>query len=163
MKIRGMGLAMVVLWMAVAGARAEQGWGVGMILGEPTGVTVKKWLGPERALDAAAAWSFSENDSFQFHADYLIHKYIAWKTEEAAGRLPVYFGVGARVKMQERHGGRGRNDHDTLLGVRVPFGLAYLFPKAPVELFAELVPILDVFPDTDLDVNAAIGARYTFR
>jgi hypothetical protein len=32
-----------------------------------------------------------------------------------------------------------------------------------VEFFAELVPILDVVPDTDADLNASIGARYYFK
>ena len=43
--------------------------GAGIIVGEPTGLSFKHWMSRERAVDAAAAWSFSENDSFQSEFD----------------------------------------------------------------------------------------------
>ena len=134
-------------------ARGETGLGIGVIIGEPTGISIKKWIGETRAVDAAAAWSFSKNESFQLHADYLIHNFSLLKLEDLEGRLPVYYGVGCRIKL----------DEDALIGIRVPFGISYLFADAPVDLFIEIVPILDVAPDTDLDINAAIGVRYYFR
>lgn len=144
-------------------ARGENGLGVGVIIGEPTGVSIKKWIGETRAVDAAAAWSFSEHESFQFHADYLIHNFLLLQPKDFKGRLPVYFGVGGRIKLNDLNGGKGRNDEDALVGIRIPFGISYLFADAPVDLFAEVVPILNVAPDTDLDINAAIGARFYFR
>lgn len=148
-----------------AGVRAEsdQGLGLGVILGEPTGISVKKWISDEHAIDAAIAWSFSENDSFQFHADYLIHNFGLLKTDAAVGRLPVYYGIGGRVKLRDNNNDRGRNNDDTLIGVRVPFGISYIFAHAPLDIFAEIVPIFDVVPDTDFDINAAIGIRFYFR
>jgi hypothetical protein len=71
------------------------------------------------------------------------------------GRLPFYYGIGGRIKFAE-------NNNDDFIGVRVPFGLAYIFATAPVDIFFELVPILDLAPDTDFDFNAALGARYFF-
>lgn len=156
-------MMMVTLLMVSAGAWAEDGIGVGVILGEPTGISVKKWIGKDRAIDAAAAWSFSENDSFQFHADYLVHNFGLLNTGSVGGRLPAYFGVGGRLKLQNGDNDKGRNNHNALLGVRVPFGISYLFSKAPVDIFAEIVPVLDVAPDTHFGLNGAIGARYYFR
>lgn len=146
-----------------SGARAEEGVGLGIILGEPTGVSAKAWINKEHAIDAAAAWSFSENASFQLHADYLIHNFGLLKTGDIGGRLPIYFGIGGRLKLEDHDNVNGRNSDDALLGVRIPFGIAYLFAKAPVEVFAEIVPILDLVPDTDFDMNGAIGARFYFR
>ena len=37
----------------------EKDFGVGAILGEPTGVSLKKWLGARTAIDGALAWSFA--------------------------------------------------------------------------------------------------------
>jgi hypothetical protein len=156
-------IAIAMMWAAMASAAGMEGLGVGIIVGEPTGLSLKKWIRPRHAIDAAAAWSFSENDSFQFHADYLIHHFGITDIRPDEGRVPFYLGVGGRVKLKERNEGRGRNDHDTLVGLRIPFGVAWLFAKAPVELFAEIVPILDVVPDTNFDINGAIGARYYFR
>jgi hypothetical protein len=48
-------------------------------------------------------------------------------------------------------------------GIRVPVGVSYLFAHEPIDLFLEVVPIMDVTPATDLSVNASLGARYYFR
>ena len=157
------GIVMVALLMVATGVRAESGFGVGIILGEPTGISLKKWLSHDTAIDAAAAWSFSENDSFQFHADYLIHNFGLLKTGSAGGKLPVYYGIGGRIKLHNNDNWHGRNNDEALLGLRIPFGISYLFAKAPVDIFAEIVPILDVVPDTHFDLNGAIGARFYFR
>ena len=155
MKIVHVAFVLFALVFGMTEARGENGLGVGVIVGEPTGISIKKWIGETRAVDAAAAWSFSENESFQFHADYLIHNFslIQPKDLDLNGRLPVYFGVGCRIKL----------DEDALVGIRIPFGISYLFADAPVDLFVEVVPILDLAPDTDLDINAAIGVRFYFR
>jgi len=154
---------LLMILLVVAGVRAEDGVGIGVILGEPTGISVKKWLSNEHAIDAAAAWSFSENDSFQLHADYLFHDYGILRAGDIGGRLPLYVGVGARLKFQNDDDKNGRNDDDALFGIRIPFGISYVIAKAPVDMFAEIVPILDLAPDTELDINAAIGARFYFR
>ena len=71
------------------------------------------------------------------------------------GRLPFYYGVGGRIKLRE-------GDRDDNVGIRVPFGLAYLFENSRFELFFELVPILDLAPSTDVEFNGAVGFRYRF-
>jgi hypothetical protein len=163
MKTRVAAIVMFTVFMAGSVAGAEDGFGIGIIAGEPTGISFKKWLSHDTAIDAAAAWSFSENTSFQFHADYLIHNFGVLKSAVPEGRLPVYFGIGGRIKLQNHGNDHNRNDHDALLGVRIPFGISYLFAKAPVDVFAEIVPVLDVVPDTKLDLNGGIGARFYFR
>jgi hypothetical protein len=40
--------------------------------------------------------------------------------------------------------------------------LTYIFQSAPVDIFFEVVPILDLVPDTEFDLNAALGARFFF-
>ena len=152
MKIVHVAFVLFALVFGMTEARGENGLGVGVIVGEPTGISIKKWIGETWAVDAAAAWSFSGNESFQFHADYLIHNFFLRLPKDFIGRLPVYYGVGCRIKL----------DEDALVGIRIPFGISYLFAHAPVDLFVEVVPILDVTPDTDLDINAAIGVRFYF-
>ena len=163
MNARKTAIAWMTLSMALATAKAEEGLGLGVILGEPTGISAKLWVHPSQAIDAAAAWSFTENHSFQFHADYLFHAFDVLKVDPALGRLPLYWGVGGRVKLQNHDYHQGRNNDDELLGVRFPVGMSLLFAKMPMDLFAEIVPILDVVPDTDFALNGAIGARFYFR
>lgn len=122
-----------------------------MIIGEPTGVNFKYHINQVNAIDTTA-WSLSDKKKFHIQADYLFHNYDLIKVSQ--GQLPVFFGVSGRVKF--------RQDEKDSLGVRVPFGLAYYFANAPVDIFAEIVPVLELVPDTDVDLEGAIGARFWF-
>lgn len=149
------------LLLAAGAARAQDDFGIGVILAEPTGLSAKLWLNENEAIDAAAAWSFSDYSSFQFHADYLMHRFDLFRNvDTTVGRPALYFGAGGRLKLGEDNG-RG-NDADDRLGVRVPVGMTYLFAQAPFDVFGEVVPVLDIAPDTELDFNAAIGGRFYF-
>lgn len=143
-------------------AQAQQeGFGVGIIVGEPTGLSLKGWLNNTRAIDAGLAWSFSENDSLHLHGDYLIHDFNMLRPTDLKGRVAVFYGIGGRIKFEDGDDA-GRNRNDTLVGVRIPVGVNYYFPSSPVELFGEFVPVLDFVPDTDFDLNLAIGGRFYF-
>jgi hypothetical protein len=137
--------------MVIAGSVAAQGtFGLGVIVGEPTGVSGKLWLTERTAIDGAAAWSFSGDSALHLHADYLFHNFDLIDVEK--GQFPVYFGVGGRVKFES----------ESKIGIRIPVGIAYLMEDAPIDFFFELVPLLDLIPDTDFAFNAAIGVRYFF-
>jgi hypothetical protein len=47
--------------------------------------------------------------------------------------------------------------------VRLPVGLEYLFQRAPLDLFVEVVPVLDLTPESTVNVSASIGTRYFFQ
>jgi hypothetical protein len=126
------------------------GVGVGIILGEPTGLSAKLWLTEKTAVDGAVAWSMWDQSALHVHADFLVHSFNLINVSK--GQLPLYFGIGARVKL----------GHDPWIGVRVPVGLAYLFGSAPLDIFFEVVPILDLIPGTAFHFNSAIGVRYFF-
>lgn len=138
-------------------AFAQDQFGMGVILGEPTGLSVKYWLDDDTAIDGAAAWSFWDHDGFQLHGDYLWHDFNLLEAGGLSGELPVYYGLGARLKFEDE-----RRHDDTLFGIRVPLGISYLFAEAPFDLFAEIVPILDLAPDVELELNAAVGMRFYF-
>jgi len=128
----------------------DKNFGLGIILGEPTGVSAKLWTSSENAFDFAAAWSFKGHGHLLLQADYVWH--IFRLIPVSSGKLPFYVGVGGRVVLAD----------DPLIGVRVPLGLDYMFSNAPVDIFVELVPILDLAPETDFDFGGGIGARYWF-
>ncbi|MCW8804717.1 MAG: hypothetical protein OQK57_09980 [Ignavibacteriaceae bacterium] len=128
----------------------SNGIGVGLIVGEPTGISGKYWTGSTTAFDAGLAWSFIDENAFQIHADYIFHNMRMITIPD--GKLPFYYGIGARLKTAT----------DVQLGVRVPLGLAYIFQNAPIDIFIEVVPILDLLPKTDFQISVALGARYFF-
>ena len=128
-------------------------FGAGPLLGEPMGVSVKFWLSQTTAIDGGAGWSFWDPDGFQLHGDFLFHKFDLFHVGK--GELPLYFGVGGRVKFVE-HG-------DNRAGIRGPVGVSYLFPDSHWELFVEVAPVLDLAPSTRLECNGGVGLRYYFR
>lgn len=136
-------------------AAADYGTGLGVIVGEPTGVSAKLWLGDMMAVDAAAAWSVSRYAALHVHADVLYHNFELLKV--TSGSLPAYVGVGGRFKVA-----RGEDDK-ARIGLRVPLGLEYLFDGLPLGAFLEVAPVLDLVPGTQFDVNGGLGARWYFR
>jgi hypothetical protein len=130
--------------------------GLGIMLGEPTGLSFKFWSSQTTAFDAGAAWSFVNGHFFQIHGDFLLHNFNLLKVD--TGRMSLYYGAGARLKF----GSNDTNGSETTLSLRVPIGLAYEFDKTPVELFLEVVPMLDLIPSTEVQMAGAVGFRYYF-
>lgn len=145
-------IPIVFLILFFTGAvNAQSGrFGIGIIAGEPTGLSLKYKLSENNAIDAAAAWSFLKEAAFHVHADYLFHDYGLITINK--GKLPFYYGIGARLKLSEK----------SRAGVRVPLGLAYEFANSPVDIFLEVVPLLDLAPSTELNLNGAVGVRFYF-
>ena len=132
-----------------AGAQTT-GFGLGVILGEPSGISGKSWLNQRSAIDGGLSWSFRGDGSFHIHADYLWHFHDAVESTE---RFVPYVGIGGRLATTS----------DAVIGVRIPVGLLWWPKGAPVDVFVEIVPILDLAPATEFHGNGGIGARYYFQ
>ncbi|RMH79259.1 MAG: hypothetical protein D6681_19235 [Calditrichaeota bacterium] len=151
-------MAMVLLGSVLLGegvaARSlpggRTGFGLGILIGEPTAIIGKKWLTSSTALIGAAGWSFGQKGYLHLHADYLLHQPDAIRLDKE--RLTVYFGLGGRIRFQ----------HRSRLGIRIPVGLNYFVKTAPIDLFVEVVPVLDVAPATVFHLHGGIGARFFF-
>ncbi len=149
----------VLTFLLIDSAQGQsRGFGLGLILGEPTGLSAKAWLDDQSALDFAAAWSLEGRNSFQLHADYLRHAFVI---DVNKGSLPLYYGIGARVLILEDRD-RFDDDDDVRLGLRIPLGITYLFDGAPLDIFLELVPVVELIPSTDVDLEGGVGIRYYF-
>src|SRR5262245_25005036 len=85
-----------VLLAAPATARAGGGpFGLGLIIGSPTGLSGKVYFTKMNALDFAVGAAFVNERGFHLHADYLWHPVML--TQDEAFFLPLYFGVGGRL------------------------------------------------------------------
>ncbi|MFP4377278.1 MAG: hypothetical protein ACLFP4_09555 [Spirochaetales bacterium] len=119
------------------------GFGFGVMLGEPSGVSLISWLGGANALDFVAAWSFENEGSFYFQADYQFHSFVERP-------LTVFFGAGGFVRLEE----------DPNFGFRIPVGLTYLFENAPFDVFIKAAPGMSLVPATEFTINGGIGFRF---
>jgi hypothetical protein len=127
----------------------DSGFGLGVILGEPTGISFKNWVGSRTAIDGGIAWSFSNNNSLHLHMDYLVHNFNVFKAKK--GKLALYYGIGGRIKTEKSR-----------VGIRIPVGINYIFGDAPLDIFFELAPVLDLVPSTEFRLTGGIGIRYYF-
>jgi hypothetical protein len=130
----------------------NQGFGAGIILGDPTGLSAKAWLSEGNAVDFGLGYSiFPSNKKISLHADYLFH---ADGIKFTHGRIPIYYGFGARLRFRESKSGS--------FGARGVIGALYYFKEVPIDLFFEIVPVFQLLPETALRFDAGIGARYYF-
>jgi len=140
---------------------ADKGtFGIGIILGEPTGISARLYLSDDTAVQAAVGFAFI-GDGLHAHADYVIHPLILQTRDSFV--LPVYVGPGVRIINYER----GRDNHVFTLGIRAVGGLLFDFKTVPLDAFVEIAGVIEFgFADDDggfgLSFNAAAGARYYF-
>ena len=170
MKCLGLACAVVVIAANPARALAEDGdgtaraadkgtLGVGLILGEPTGVSFKLYLKDDQAIQGAAGFAFI-GGGLHVHADYVFHPYILQNKDSFV--LPFYFGPGVRL-IDYRD---GRDAAYLAVGLRAVAGLLFDFKAVPLDAFVEVAGVFEYgFKDGEgfgLALNAAAGVRYYF-
>ena len=157
--------------------QANKTFGLGIMLGAPTGLSGKYFLGPSTAIDfgIGAIGGYGRRDGLHLHADYLWHPLSLVSAEPF--ELPLYFGIGGRFWSYDYcHDHGGGHCHDGgALGVRAPIGIAFDFNNVPLDIFVELALVLDFLYDDhdhfddgddfdgfDAEINGAFGIRYYF-
>jgi hypothetical protein len=156
----------------------DRPFGLGLMLGNPTGLSAKWYLGKPFALQGGLGFidddfDRGDDDGFHLFVDAVWHPVILANTSSLT--LPLYFGVGGRLIDDDDDYGCGGNvchDDDTYIGVRVPVGILLDFKRVPLDVFFELALVVDFIEfddDSDFDedhdrahLNGAIGARYYF-
>ena len=151
MKTRWILITALFVLLSVSSYSQTRGFGVGVIVGEPTGLTAKYWLSSQNALDFGLGYSFVNRGRVHFHMDYLFHHKNIFRAEE---NFALYYGPGFRLKTIE--------GDDARLGIRFGVGLVWLPRNAPIDVFVEIAPLLDIIPATEFSVNAGLGFRFFF-
>ena len=141
---------------------ANKTFGLGLELGEPTGVTGKYFLSASNALDfgLGTIYNYFDRDGLHLYLDYLWHPVSLISNESF--ELPFYVGVGGRFwNFTDRP-----YDNAYAFGVRVPLGIAFDFNNVPLDIFVQIVPTLDFYANyrhsVYLDLDASFGIRYWF-
>lgn len=126
-------------------------FGLGLSIGNPTGLNGKYWLDERAAVDGGFALSLGKKSALSMHSDYLLHKNSAFYFNDDYA-LDMYYGLGGRMEFSD----------DIELGVRVPVGLAHKLENAGADVFVEGAPIIDIIGRTGLELHLLLGARYYF-
>ena len=157
-------MALWVLLLPADGTAAPGPLGAGIILGEPSGLSIKLFLDARHAVDAALDLSFVE-DAVYVHADYLMHFSPIFIRGGAQHPILPYVGFGGLIGVaggDQDHNRKDEHRERGALGVRVPLGLTWMPRAAPIDVFLELVPGLIIIPETNPKLDAGLGIRYYF-
>jgi hypothetical protein len=122
---------------------------IGLMIGDPVGLSTKWWYDGRSAFDLVAGWSFPENGRLSIQFDYLFH-FARIKFEN--GELPLYIGLGPELRIK----------NESFFGGRIPIGITYLLLKAPLSFFGEVAPHVEIIPETVWGADGGVGIRFTF-
>lgn len=150
----------VILLCRSAGFSQEK-FGIGFVLGEPTGVTWKYKINSTNAIDGALG--FSPFDRYRLHVDYL------WQSLPFNERnLALHYGVGmavgfGRTRYFAVDDGRRQyflRDQEIGFGIRGVVGIDYRIQQSPVNLFFEVAPLVIVAPGGGMGIDVGLGVRF---
>ncbi|HEY1558049.1 MAG TPA: hypothetical protein VGF94_24635 [Kofleriaceae bacterium] len=137
--------------------------GVGIILGEPTGICAKLYLKDDQAIQAAVGSDFVSG-GLQVHGDYVFHPWILQDRDSYV--LPAYVGPGLRVVDYQ---GQNGAPSQVAVGLRAVGGLLFDFKNVPLDAFVEVALVAgykfgsgSAKGGFDPDINAGAGVRYYF-
>lgn len=141
-------------------------FGLGGILFSPTGASINYYFDKEHSIDGALATGLNDNDqNLYLHSTYLWHKPGMIKISRTS--LDLFYGAGARIiSWDEDHPKNNKkNDYkdETYIGPRGSIGAGYYFPEPRLQVFGELSLTIDVIPETEADIDVALGLRYYFK
>jgi hypothetical protein len=125
--------------------------GLGIMLGNPTGINGKLKLSAQRSVDAGLGMALVGGNPVSLHSDYL------WQNDDAfyfkdTYSLDLYFGMGGRMEFSD----------SIYLGPRFPVGLSHQLEKNDADVFFEVAPILDFIGKQGYEINLLFGSRYFF-
>lgn len=144
-------------------------FGIGLELGAPSGFNGKYFLTPSTALNFGLGWLYDsyyrDGDGFHLYLDHLWHP--VQFVENPTFKLPLFVGVGGRFWHFEDCYHDACGDSYSALGVRVPVGVTFDFNKIPLDAFAQITFVADLFFGDYRDrfgphFEGSIGARYWF-
>jgi len=145
---------------------ANKTFGLGIVLGAPTGLIGQYFLSSDRALDFGIGdiYNYFDRSGLHIYADYLWHPTSLVSTE--AFELPLYIGVGGRFWNFDNRV-NGNTNSASAFGIRVPVGVSFDFNAVPLDVFIQVVPVLDFYSNyaahsVYLDIDASFGIRYWF-
>jgi len=154
-----------ILALLSSTAFAAPKMGVGVLLGDPTALSGKYFMGGDSAIDAGI--SFGHHELVLF-GDVLKHFPGKFGSQNAfVSSLNPYVGVGPVVAFSD-----GDNDHshhvieddddDFGIGGRIPLGVEWMDKEIPVGVSLEIAPGAIILPSTNAFVQGGVAVRYYF-
>jgi hypothetical protein len=138
-------------------------FGIGVMVGEPTGLTLKLWT--QRDIAIAISIGNSYFGSLRIGADYLWH-FNAFNSSI----VNLYAGPGIAVGIGESGGWWYKNknkywykgENETAVGIRGILGMNIVPRNSPIEIFGEIGLMIGILPMTHTNGEGSVGIRFYF-
>ena len=140
----------IVLAARPTPARAD--FGIGLFLGEPTGLDMKVGLGPRTGLDILLGFTSFRGRAGYGHLTYLVTPVMG---RGDSVLVPLRLGIGGAIY----------DAGDLAFAFRAPFEVGLRLRRTPLEFYGEVALLLTlVSPGEDpfADVQAGVGFRVFF-
>ncbi len=143
----------------------ENEFGLGIMLGEPTGISGRLNLSSKRSVDFGLARS--DKSYFLILADYLFTFPHAFHTSSTfLSNVTPYVGVGGVLGIADQsfqfRTAFGGATGSTVFGVRIPLGIEWRPSSPPLGVFLEIAPGISILPSTQGFMQGDLGIRFYF-
>jgi len=126
------------------------GLGLGLMIGEPTGISCKGWVTRSGAIQLGIGYpSLSSRWGTALSAEYLWHSHI-FRSRES---FPLFYGLGGIF---------GVSSGANLMGARGVLGIAWWPRRSSIDLFLQMAPTIYFEPVSQFEFDFGFGVRYFF-
>ncbi len=137
---------------------AKKQWGVGAVVGAPTGLSVNYFLDETRSIQSVAAFDFDGRDEINL-ASHLTW----WKRDVDTPIKPLFwfYGFGGEMVVIDQSHKKSHDKHFEL-GPSGTVGLFYPFKTVPTDVFLKSNLTLNIIETTNADLDLMLGLHYNF-
>ncbi len=140
--------------VTIGSSKGAKGFGLGIAIGDPTGLSMMWRPDVHSSVHLAAGWD-TRADHVEIHGDYLWNA-VRLRTAEAPKLyFPVFIGVGGRLNTHPPTDQLG-------FGVGLPFGIGLVSEGAPFDVLLELAPVVGLVPSSDVWLDGSLSGHFYF-
>jgi hypothetical protein len=141
---------LLLMLIAQVGISQSSGLGLGLALGNPTGIDLKGWVTRTGALHLSFGWpALDAHGGTALSAEYLWHSHV-FRSHE---RFPIFYGVGGFFGF-----GGGTN----VIAGRGILGIEWWPRGSDFDIFLQIMPAIYFEPTSEFDFDFQFGVRYFF-
>lgn len=164
-------MIVMLVCLVELGQAQKKEWAIGLRIGEPSGLNIKKYLGDKNALEfnlGRHGWGYSNGRKYwkgEFRSSLVLGINYLWQQSVSSVKgLDIYFGFGAQFSSR-RYWDNDKNEEDSAIAIGLTgvVGAEYFISDTPISIFLDLGPYIELTPASGWAwLDSALGIRVNF-